>query len=115
MHLVNRAIFNYGIRNACVSYGSPENVYSEYLTVAREFLESCGGKLGPYDVVVVDGRERVRSVSIAAPLLKPGGILVLDNAERERYAEVRKILSSWEVTETSNGIWRTDIYRKKSL
>lgn len=109
---VSRAIVDSGIRNACVFLESPDNEYAAYLASARENLESRGPKFGPYDVVVVDGRERVRSVRIAAPNVPPGGLLVLDNAERERYAEVRTILSGWEVQETSNGIWRTDIYTK---
>lgn len=110
--MVSQAIVGDGIRNACVFHESPANGYAAYLACAREALESRGPKFGPYDVVIVDGRERVRSVQIAAPNVPPGGLLVLDNAERERYAEVRIILSGWEVQETSNGLWRTDIYRK---
>ncbi len=39
-----------------------------------------------FDVVVVDGRERARCVRAAAPKVRPGGILVVDDVDRERYA-----------------------------
>jgi predicted O-methyltransferase YrrM len=41
--------------------------------------------LGEFDVILIDGRGRVRSIETAVDLLKKGGIFVLDNAERERY------------------------------
>lgn len=110
--LLSKAIASDGIRNACVFFGSPENGYKEYLALAMASLERRGPKFGPYDVVVVDGRCRVRSVRIAAPYVRPGGLLILDNAERPWYSEVRSILSGWSVQETSNGIWRTDLFRK---
>ncbi len=112
LRFVTSAIVHYKIRNACVFYGSSDNNYAHYLDFAAEILGRDGQKFGPYDVVVVDGRCRVKSVRIAAPHVRPGGRIVLDNAERPYYAPVREILKGWEVRETSNGLWRTDIYRK---
>jgi hypothetical protein len=43
---------------------------------------------GSFDLVVVDGRARVASARHALPRLAPGGILVLDNADRDEYAPV---------------------------
>jgi hypothetical protein len=40
----------------------------------------------PFDVVVVDGRARAAALRHAAARLAPGGILLLDDAERKRYA-----------------------------
>jgi hypothetical protein len=39
-----------------------------------------------FDVVVVDGRARVRCVERAATAVKPGGLLLLDDVDRSRYA-----------------------------
>lgn len=91
-----------------VNFGSSDNNFEHYLIAAKNIMEM----FGPYDVVIVDGRCRVKSVAIAAPHVRPGGLLLLDNAERTYYREVHSILSGWDLRETSNGIWRTDIYRK---
>ena len=38
------------------------------------------------DLVVVDGRARVECARRAMPKVKPGGLLLLDDTSRERYA-----------------------------
>lgn len=38
-----------------------------------------------FDVVVVDGRERVACFTRAIAKVKPGGLLILDDVDRERY------------------------------
>lgn len=40
-----------------------------------------------FDVVVVDGRERARCALAALDKVRPGGWLVFDDVDRERYAE----------------------------
>jgi hypothetical protein len=40
---------------------------------------------GLFDVVVVDGRDRVRCSEVAPTVLTPTGIILWDNSERERY------------------------------
>ena len=41
----------------------------------------------PFDVVVVDGRDRVNCVKQSLPALSDRGVLLLDDSQRERYAE----------------------------
>ena len=48
----------------------------------RRAIERDGGN---FDLVVVDGRDRVRCVEAALAGFSPGGVLVLDDAEREEY------------------------------
>jgi hypothetical protein len=43
---------------------------------------------GEFDLVVVDGRARVACVRAALPRLAPGGLVLLDNADRDEYAAV---------------------------
>lgn len=38
-----------------------------------------------YDMIIVDGRDRVNCCKNALPALKPNGVLVLDDSEREVY------------------------------
>jgi hypothetical protein len=49
------------------------------------------------DMVVVDGRCRVRCLERAAPKVRHGGTLLLDDAERERYQPAFEVLSDWGV------------------
>jgi precorrin-6B methylase 2 len=42
---------------------------------------------GPFDVVVIDGRNRVRCVPATLAALRPGGVVVFDNSDRPEYAE----------------------------
>jgi predicted O-methyltransferase YrrM len=40
---------------------------------------------GDFDLIVVDGRERVRCVEAAIPRLAAGGVVLLDDSQRRRY------------------------------
>ena len=48
-----------------------------------------------FDLVVVDGRARPSCLQQAIPKLKPGGTLVLDDAERPCYARACSLLDAW--------------------
>jgi predicted O-methyltransferase YrrM len=61
-----------------------------------------------FDVVVVDGWDmeeprarRVPCVEAAAPKVRPGGYLVLDDSERPAYAIVAQLLDGWEASRFS--------------
>lgn len=69
------------------------------------------------DVVLVDGRARASCLAHAAPRVRPGGLLVLDNAERAEYAPAIAALRDFE-RHDFDGIgpyqrdpWRTTIWR----
>ena len=40
-----------------------------------------------YDIIVVDGRDRVNCCKNGISSLKPGGVIVLDDSEREKYID----------------------------
>ena len=40
-----------------------------------------------YDLVLVDGRDRVNCIKQSIPRLKDGGVIILDDSDRERYSE----------------------------
>ena len=48
-----------------------------------------GPEFGTFDLIIVDGRRRVRCLDAARELLAPGGAVVLHDAGRERYAPGR--------------------------
>ena len=47
----------------------------------------------PYDIIAIDGRNRVECACFCVEHLSPGGVLVFDNAERERYASAFEFLA----------------------
>lgn len=51
---------------------------------------------GSLDLAIVDGRARVECVSRAMPKVKPGGLLLFDDANRFRYRPAVKGLTGWE-------------------
>ncbi len=51
----------------------------------------------PFDVVMIDGRARPSCVMHAQRKVRPGGFLLLDDAERPYYEKsVREFLGTWE-------------------
>ena len=63
----------------------------------------------PYDLIMVDGIHRVACVKAALPHLAPGGILYLDNADREGdYAEAVELLLDYAAKEGCKVQWFTD-------
>ena len=48
-----------------------------------------------FDVVLVDGRARQSCLAHGVPKVRPGGILILDDAERERYQAISSALTGW--------------------
>lgn len=49
------------------------------------------------DLVIVDAQNRVRCALDSRRLIRPGGVLMLDNSEREEYTELFEAFSDWEL------------------
>lgn len=60
-----------------------------YASAIDDYDDSC------FDIVIVDGRERVECVRRAMSKVVPGGVLVLDDSERPKYGPARTILAGW--------------------
>lgn len=93
------------VQNARVHHVPLEGDFEKYVTFGRELHAT-------FDLALVDGRQRVRCIKAIVDCIYRGGLLVLDNAERPKYAEAHEFLRDWQVERTDNGIWRTDIFRK---
>lgn len=65
-----------------------------------------------FDLILIDGRARVKCGEHAVPKLKSGGLLVLDNSERIRYNPLKKALEKWPSIWTTNGLTDTTIWIK---
>lgn len=64
------------------------------------------------DFVSIDGRARVECALNAFSRLVPGGFLVLDNSEWEKYAPIFAAVPDWDRLDFENGVWRTSIMRR---
>lgn len=69
---------------ACVS----ANYVHDGLTYRRYVAQVDGVADGSLDLAVVDGRARSSCLVRAAPKVRPGGLLILDNSEREYYTRL---------------------------
>lgn len=66
--------------------------FSQYVSQIDQFPDES------FDIVVIDGRSRTACIKHASPKVKVGGILVLDNAEREWYlAETKGLLVGYSL------------------
>lgn len=85
-----------------------------YILHPRPYSIVCNRFADKYfDLILVDGRDRVACVKSSISLLKSGGILMLDNAERRRYREIYQILKSWKIIRTTHtGLWQTNWWVK---
>lgn len=61
------------------------------------------------DFVVIDGRARVECACNAFDRLRPGGFLLLDNSEWEKYAPIFAAVPGWPRLDFENGVWRTTV------
>ena len=67
-----------------------------------------------FDLILVDGRDRVKCTESCLKTLKSGGILMLDNAERKNYSQIYEILKNWKFNKTVQtkpdefGFWYTN-------
>lgn len=59
---------------------SSDNAFEDYVSAILAFPDHA------FDVVVVDGRERGRCLLAAVEKVRPGGLLILDDSDRARYA-----------------------------
>lgn len=101
-------VFEYGCGNSTLWYAQRvANVYSvdNDASWAQRISESCPANAtvyhvegtgsdyvqkaalhAPYDLIAIDGRNRVECACFCVEHLTPGGVLIFDNAERKRYA-----------------------------
>jgi hypothetical protein len=85
----------------------PQGVsFASYVEAIEEFPDAC------FDLVCVDGRARVECVRRAVTKLRAGGLLLLDDSHRPRYAEAFRALEGWPCRRYDFGILQSTIFRK---
>lgn len=84
----------------------PRNDFVNYYNKVNEYPD------GYFDFILIDGRARVKCGLNAMKKVKSGGIFVLDNSERKRYAPLRNALKDWPQVNTTTGLTNTTIWIK---
>jgi predicted O-methyltransferase YrrM len=79
--------------SATSDFDNVEVIWAENLADYVATIDQHGEEL--FDVVVIDGRERVACVERAMPRVKPGGFLILDDSTRSKYARASSLLEDW--------------------
>lgn len=73
----------------------------DYRLVRSSYYNECDTFADNYfDLILVDGKDRVECVERCMRILKPGGILILDNAERPIYKPIYEMLNNWQFFKT---------------
>ena len=86
---------------------------SDYISAIDDVVDES------LDFVLIDGKRRLETATRSVSKIVPGGMLILDNADRflpptdPEWSRFDFSLSSWDYTPTTNGVWRTDIWVKK--
>lgn len=71
---------------------------------------------GQFDLILIDGRGRVKNTAVIMTHVKLGGYLMLDDSQRGRYNAIREFLNAWEKTELIEpGVARTTTVWKRSI
>ena len=70
-----------------ISKAAPANAKIHYASLedSERYVSMALAPKTLFSVVVIDGRERVRCANYAVQALRPDGVIVWDNAEREKY------------------------------
>lgn len=69
-----------------------------YYQICAEFPDNY------FDLILIDAIERVNCAVQAVRILKPGGILMLDNCERVQYLPIYENLKSWKLTKSAQTV-----------
>lgn len=63
-----------------------------------------------FDLVLIDGRNRCRCLGNVRSKVKVGGMLCLDNSERQEYAKAVALMDSWQGFEYGDEGWMSAIF-----
>jgi predicted O-methyltransferase YrrM len=100
---ISRDLKRLGLSNVDYRLASAQSTANPYVGIVTEFPDEH------FDFVLVDGERRSECLEAAIPKLKPGGLLVLDNADQNHFVAA---LRGLEHRSTHNGVWRTDLFFK---
>jgi predicted O-methyltransferase YrrM len=81
-----------GFGNYKIILNRSNNTDSDYLE--NPYYDLIDGLNTQFDIILVDGRDRVECFKRSEKLLVSGGIIILDNSERIEYRDIFKLYSN---------------------
>lgn len=98
----------------CQQMGIDNVDFSVYQAHDIKYLQTIWwfSEMGGIDVAIVDGLSRVECFKWAAKWVKPGGLIILDDSQREEYGECFNV-SGLEVVWIVGAPQTTTLFRKK--
>lgn len=94
------------------SESEPGHFFNSYVTEVARHPDDT------FDLVIVDGRARVECGMAAMPKVKPGGMLLLDDSDRPRYAPLVAALTPWQRADFrglkigGGGLFQTSVWKR---
>lgn len=70
----------------------PSNARVIPAELGDEYVQAVSQEKKLYNIIVVDGRKRVKCTAFAVDYLTPDGVLILDNSERSWYQEAKDLM-----------------------
>lgn len=83
------------LENQNLNHVDQRHITSNYFNVCKEFEPES------FDLILIDAKDRIECIKNSIPILKKNGVLMLDNAEREKYQITHEILKGWPCTITT--------------
>lgn len=81
----------------------PGNASVIYRDLGAEYINAAVQTDKKFDIIIIDGRNRVKCTKASLSALTEDGVLILDNSEREWYSEAKRFMES-------NGFKRLDFF-----
>jgi hypothetical protein len=104
-----------------ISAKLPDNASIISRSLGSSYIEAILQENKKFDIIVVDGRDRVKCALYAAGFLKPDGVLILDNSDRSWYQPIKdtledsgfKKLDFWGMGPITNSEFCSTIFYRK--
>jgi hypothetical protein len=82
--------------------------YIDYIRSISQFPDKF------FDLIIIDGRERLHCLLEALPKLSDTGTILFDDSHRPRYKELFSIMKNWEKKSFDFGLAQTTFFSRKS-
>lgn len=90
---------------ADLRYWAYENI-QDYADIILQFPDES------FDLVLIDGRNRCRCLGNSKSKVKVGGMLCLDNTDREEYKKAIKLMDTWDGYTWGDDGWKTTAWKR---
>jgi len=103
-------------------FESIHNISYEFKNLEDGYTQRILDNENEFDIIIIDGRERVQCIKNCLKALKEDGIIIFDNSDRVDYEEGNQYLSENKFKKIdfrgfgpiSHAEWQTSIYYKKN-